>query len=67
MRYLVDIILENDKSRRYPIDASTQEEAIKLLKLRLPPDLRENFKLHSITIDPATLHLEEPYGIFSEE
>lgn len=63
MRYLVDIILEG-KERKYPIDASSESEAIERLKLRLPPHQREAFTVESIAIDPLSLPDDDPFGVF---
>lgn len=63
MKFLIDIRLEG-KVRRYPIDASNQEEAVERLKLRLPPNQRETFVIDSIELDPSSIPEDDPFGIF---
>lgn len=65
MRYIIEIRLET-KSRSYKIDASSEAEAIERLKLRLPPHQREAFEIDSISIDPASLSYDEPFGIYCD-
>lgn len=67
MRYLIDIRIDGTKKRTYPIDAKDEEEAKQRLKLRLPPHQRDGIVIDAITIDPASLANEEPYGIFGGE
>lgn len=67
MRYLIDIRLDTDKKRTYPIDAKNETEAIERLKLRLPPSQRNNLIIDTIRIDPISIRTEEPYGIFGGE
>lgn len=63
MKFLIDIRLEG-KVRRYPIDASNQEEAVERLKLRLPPNQRETFIIDSIELDPSSIPEDDPFGGF---
>lgn len=63
MKFLIDIRLEG-KVRRYPIDASNQEEALQRLKLRLPPNQREIFVIDSIELDPTSIPEDDPFGLF---
>lgn len=63
MKFLIDIRLEG-KVRRYPIDASNQEEAVERLKLRLPPNQRETFVIDSIELDPSSIPEDDPFGVF---
>lgn len=63
MKFLIDILLEG-KVRRYPIDASNQEEAVERLKLRLPPNQRETFVIDSIELDPSSIPEDDPFGVF---
>lgn len=65
MVFIVDIILPTEQTRSYKIDASSEEEALERLKLRLPPDIREEIKIDSITIDTSTIRNEDPFGIFN--
>jgi lipase chaperone LimK len=63
MRYLIDIRLEG-KSRRYPINAENEVQAIERLKLRLPPHQRESIIIDSIDIDPASIPNDDLFGVF---
>lgn len=65
MRYLVDIRLDG-KSRLYPIDADNETQALERLKLRLPPHQRESIIIDSITLDPASIPNNDPFGVFSD-
>jgi len=67
MRYIVDIKIEDALKRSYKIDAKDEDEALERLKLRLPPNKRESFSVLNISLDPSSIRLEEPYGIFNEE
>lgn len=64
-RYLIDIRIDG-KSRLYPINAKDEEEALERLKLRLPPNQRENIIIDSISIDPASVPHDDPFGIFND-
>ena len=66
MRYIIDIRIDG-KSRTYPVEASSEGEAIERLKLRLPPHQREHFDVDSIKIDMATVGTDDPYGSFGGE
>ncbi|MGD9969595.1 MAG: hypothetical protein AB7S65_04010 [Sulfuricurvum sp.] len=63
MRYLIDIRIEG-KTRRYPIEAANESEAIERLKLRLPPQQRESVVIDTVALDPASVPDEDPFGVF---
>ena len=65
MRYILDIRIDG-KVRIYPIDAKDENEAVERLKLRLPPHQRESFILDSIKIDPTSIPIDNPYGIYCD-
>ncbi len=67
MRFIIDITLASQEKRNYLIDAKDEDEAKERLQLRLPPNQRDNIKIHSIKIDPNSIKNEDPYGIFSGE
>ncbi len=67
MRYLIDIHIAESKSRTYPIDAKDESEAMKRLKLRLPPDQREHIIIDAIRIDLTARGDDDPYGTFGGE
>lgn len=67
MRYLINVRVEGDKRRTYPIDAADKTQARERLLLRLPPQQRDNLIVDEIKIDPASLVDEDPYGLFGGE
>ncbi len=67
MRFLINVRVEGDKKRLYPIDAEDETQAKERLLLRLPPHQRESLIVDDIRIDPASIIKTEPYGIFGEE
>lgn len=67
MRYLLNVRVDGNKKRIYPIDAEDESQAKERLLLRLPPQQRDGVVVDDIRIDPASLAVEEPYGIFGEE
>jgi len=67
MRYLINVRVDGDKKRTYPIDAEDETQAQARLLLRLPPHQRDGVIVDDIKIDPASLINAEPYGIFGEE
>lgn len=67
MRYLINVRVEGDKRRTYPIDAADETQARERLLLRLPPQQRDNLIVDEIKIDPASLVDEDPYGLFGGE
>jgi len=67
MRYLINVRVDGDKKRTYPIDAEDETQAQERLLLRLPPHQRDGVIFDDIKIDPASLINAEPYGIFGEE
>ena len=67
MRYIITLRIDGGKPRTYPIDASSEEQAIERLRLRLPPNRRESFEVDSIGIDMSTVGTEEPFGIYTGE
>ncbi|MEJ2468659.1 MAG: hypothetical protein P8Y65_03705 [Campylobacterales bacterium] len=67
MRYLINVRVDGDKKRTYPIDAGDETEARERLLLRLPPQQRDGLIVDDIKIDPASLIDTDPYGIFGEE
>ena len=67
MRYLLNVRVDGDKKRVYPIDASDETQAKERLLLRLPPHQRDGVIVDDIKIDPASIIDTEPYGIFGEE
>ncbi len=66
MRYFIQIRV-GESNRLYPVEASSQEEAIERLKLRLPPDQRNSIQIDSIAIDPRSLGSDSPFGEFGGE
>jgi hypothetical protein len=64
MTYLVDILNDKKKKQTFRIEAKDEEEAKERLKLRLPPDKRENFSIESIKIDMSTVSMNDPFGTF---
>jgi hypothetical protein len=67
MRYLINVRVDGDKKRVYPIDAEDETQARERLLLRLPPHQRDGVIVDDIRIDPASLIDTDPYGIFGEE
>ncbi|HHH72268.1 MAG TPA: hypothetical protein ENL04_00380 [Sulfuricurvum sp.] len=67
MRYLLNVRVDGDKKRTYPIDARDETEAKERLLTRLPPKQREGVIVDTIKIDPASLVEESPFGIYSED
>jgi len=67
MRYLINVRVDGDKKRTYPIDAGDELQARERLLLRLPPHQRDSVIVDDIKIDPASLINDDPYGIFGEE
>jgi hypothetical protein len=67
MRFLVNVRVEGDKKRLYPIDAEDETQAKERLLLRLPPHQRDTLIVDDIRIDPASIINTDPYGIFGEE
>jgi len=67
MRYLINVRVDGDKKRTYPIDAADETQAKERLLLRLPPQQRDGVIVDDIKIDPASLIDTDPYGIFGEE
>lgn len=63
MRYLIDVRIEG-KIRQYRIDADTEAQALERLKLRLPPHQRDGVIIDAISIDPASIPDEDPFGVF---
>lgn len=66
MTYIIDIRIEG-KQRSYRIEARGEEEAKERLKLRLPPNQREDITIDAIKIDMTTVGDEAPYGEFGGE
>lgn len=67
MRYLINIRIDGNKKRTYPIDAENEAQARERLLLRLPPKQRDGVLFDDIKIDPASVIKEEPFGIFGGE
>lgn len=67
MRYLLNVRVDGDKKRTYPIDAKDETEAKERLLTRLPPKQRDDVVVDDIKIDPASLIDENPFGIYSED
>lgn len=67
MRFLIDVRVDGDKKRTYPIDADNEAQARERLLLRLPPHQRDTLVVTGIKIDPATIVKEEPFGTFGGE
>jgi len=67
MKYLINVRVDGDKKRTYPIDAADEAQARERLLLRLPPHQRDDVIVDNIKIDPASLLDSDPYGIFGEE
>ncbi len=67
MRFLIEIRIDGTTKRTYPIDAQDEAQAKERLKLRLPPHQRDTIVIDAITIDPASIANEDPYGIFGGE
>jgi len=67
MRYIIEIRISTKNRRSYKIDAKDEKEAFSKLALRLPPDQRDNYVVDSISIDPLSINIDEPFGVFSED
>lgn len=67
MRYLLNVRVDGDKKRTYPIDAEDETQARERLLTRLPPQQREGVIVDEIKIDPASIIDEDPYGLFGGE
>lgn len=67
MTYLIDILNHAKKKQTFRIEAKNEDEAKERLRLRLPPDKRENFSIESIKIDMGTVSMEDPFGSFGGE
>lgn len=67
MTYLIDILTAEKKKQSFRIEARSEDEAKERLKLRLPPDKRENLTIVSIKIDMSTVSMEDPFGSFGGE
>lgn len=67
MRYLINVRVDGDKKRTYPIDAADEAQAKERLLLRLPPQQRDGVIVDDIKLDPASIIETDPYGIFGEE
>ena len=67
MRYLINVRVDGDKKRTYPIDAADEAQAKERLLLRLPPQQRDGVIVDDIKLDPASIIDTDPYGIFGEE
>ena len=67
MTYLIDILTEEQKKQSFRIEAKNEDEAKERLKLRRPPNKRENFTIESIKIDMSTIGMEDPFGSFGGE
>ncbi|MCH9812906.1 MAG: hypothetical protein K0U47_03070 [Epsilonproteobacteria bacterium] len=65
MNYIIEIKLEHNRTRKYPITAVDEKEAIEKMKLRLLPFDRERFTLLSITPDTSKV-IDDIYGTFLE-
>jgi hypothetical protein len=67
VRYLINVRVDGDKKRIYPVDAADEVQAKERLLLRLPPHQRDDVIVDDIKIDPASLLDTDPYGVFGEE
>lgn len=67
MRYLLNVRVDGDKKRTYPIDAGDELQAKERLMTRLPPHKRDNVVIDDIKIDPASIINEDPFGVFGGE
>lgn len=67
LRYLINVRVDGDKKRTYPVDAEDETQAKERLLLRLPPHQRESVIIDEIKIDPASLVDKDPYGLFGGE
>lgn len=67
MTYLIDILSSERKKQTFRIDAKNEDEAKERLKLRLPPNKRENITFESIKIDMTTVYNDDPFGTFGGE
>ncbi len=67
MQYLIDVRIDGGKKSTFRIDGKSEEQALERLKLRLPPQQRDNFTVDAVRIDPATVGDEEAYGVFGGE
>ena len=67
MRYLINVRVDGDKKRTYPIDATDETQARERLLLRLPPHQRDSVIVDDIRIDPTSLIETDPYGIYAED
>lgn len=66
MRYIVTVRL-NKENRTYLVDAADEAQVKERLLLRLPPDKRESVQIDTIVIDPKSVVIQDPYGIFGDE
>ena len=64
MTYIIDILTAEKKKQSFRIEAKDESEAKERLKLRLPPNKRENFTIESIKIDMTTVGMDDPFGTF---
>jgi len=67
MTYLIDILTHEKKAKRFCIEAKNEEQAKDRLKLRFPPDKREDFTIESIKLDISTVNMDELFGTFGGE
>ena len=67
MRFLINVRIDGEKKRLYPIDADDEVQAKERLLLRLPPHQRETVIIDDIKIDPDSLRDGDPYGLFGGE
>ena len=67
MTYQIDILTHDKKPKRFRIEAKDEEQAKDRLKLRFPPEKRENFTIESIKMDISTLNMDELFGTFGGE
>lgn len=67
MRYLLNVRVDGDKKRVYPIDANDELQAKARLMTRLPPHQRDSVVIDDIKIDPASIVNPEIFGVFGGE
>lgn len=67
MQYIIEIRVGDRQKRSYRIDAEDEAQALERLKLRLPPEQREDFVIDELKIDMTTVGVEDPYGVFGGE
>ena len=67
MTYIVEILNAEKKKQTFRIEAKDEDEAKERLKLRLPPNKRENFTITCIKLDVSSINMDDMFGTFGGE